>query len=615
MPVIYDVETFKSAFIYRDSTGVCFEISDRKNEGKEFRSYLDSLIDADEVMVGFNNVYFDYSIIHNVYDRFQSITSSDIFELAQSIINGDKFKSAIWPNDRYIKQIDLFLINHFDNMAKRTSLKNLEFVLRMNNVQELPYSPDKDLSSNEIDEVIDYCGNDIEATIRFYYRCLPAIEFREKLTREYGIDFTNHNNVKIGKDIFISILESKSPGICYGRDERGRKIIKQTLRPNGINLGEIIFPYIKFKNKAAQEFLDKFKKKTIFETKGVFKNLGLNCYNTPLVYGTGGVHGSVDDCVVCENEEYKIIDADVKSFYPNISIANNLYPEHLTELFVEEYRKLYEERSKYPKGSLENEAYKLALNGTYGNSNSKFSPFYDPAFTMSITINGQLLLTMLIDMLAPQIKIVQANTDGITAYVPVHIEHKFHSICEEWSKITNLELEFVEYKKMFIKNVNNYLAIRKDGKVKRKGLFEYNRQFHQNHSSLIIPKAVEQFLVYNVPIIQTVYSCDDCFDLMIQARCNRDSFLALDKNEKMGRNLRYYAALRGYELFKHSPPLKGKTNDRWFAIEKNQTIFPCNRADTFDVDNLNYGYYIEKAKEISTFKNEFSACSLIGNGV
>jgi hypothetical protein len=602
MRVIYDVETYKDAFIFCTPEHV-FEISIRKNQSKELRSYLDDLIDQNDEMVGFNNVYFDYPIIHYFYDHYQTVTSEKLYELGQDIIN-DKFKHVIWSNNRYIKQIDLFLINHFDNMAKRTSLKNLEFVLHMHNVQELPYEPSQTLTHSQIDEIIHYCKNDVKATSLLYKACIPVIEFRNDLSLKYGIDFTNHNDVKIGKDIFVSILEQQCPGICYDYSS-GRKTVRQTPRPDGIDLNEIIFPYISFINQESVVFLKKLKMKKIYETKGVFKDLNLNCYNIPLIFGTGGIHGSVEDTAVHENENYKIIDADVSSFYPNISIQNNLYPEHLSELFVEEYKNIYEQRKKFSKGSLENAAYKLALNGTYGNSNSKFSPFYDPAFTMSITINGQLLLAMLIDMLAPRIKIIQANTDGVTAYVHKDDEDFFHSICEEWMRITKLELEYTEYSSMYVKNVNNYLAIKKDGKVKRKGIFEYNKAFHQDHSALIVPKAVEQFLLNGTPISQTIYLHDDCFDFLIRARCNRDSFLSMNKNEKIGRQLRYYASVEGDYLYKCSPPLKGKDKERWFAIDKNVKVSKCNNIFDFNSNNLNYDYYIKVAKEMATFNINF----------
>ncbi|MDZ7906352.1 MAG: hypothetical protein U5N55_11680 [Cypionkella sp.] len=62
---------------------------------------------------------------------------------------------------------------------------------------------------------------------------------------------------------------------------------------------------------------------------------------------------------------------------------------------------------------------KLAANGTYGKTNDKFSALFDPKHTMAVTINGQLLLSMLAERLmgVPSLRIIQVNTDGITYYI------------------------------------------------------------------------------------------------------------------------------------------------------------------------------------------------------
>src|SRR6185312_14238735 len=131
---------------------------------------------------------------------------------------------------------------------------------------------------------------------------------------------------------------------------------------------------------------------------------------------TGGIHGSVEASRWQSDEEWALVDIDVSSLYPSIAIVNRLYPEHLGERFVEEYAKLPQERAKYKKGTPRSNAFKLAANGTYGNSGNEHSIFYDPRFTMSITCNGQLLLAMLVEFLlsVPTVNILQANTDGVT---------------------------------------------------------------------------------------------------------------------------------------------------------------------------------------------------------
>jgi len=74
---------------------------------------------------------------------------------------------------------------------------------------------------------------------------------------------------------------------------------------------------------------------------------------------------------------------DLSSMYPNIAISNRVFPAHLGEKFCDIYQDMYEQRKSFGKGTPENAMLKLALNGTYGKSNDKYSVFYDPKFTMT----------------------------------------------------------------------------------------------------------------------------------------------------------------------------------------------------------------------------------------
>ena len=107
---------------------------------------------------------------------------------------------------------------------------------------------------------------------------------------------------------------------------------------------------------------------------------------------------------------------------------------------------------------------KLSLNGTYGASNDKFSVFYDPSFTLKITLNGQLLLCLLIEQLCkiPTVEMIMVNTDGLE--YTIHPDHAGASdkVCDAWCKTTGLVLESARYSKMFIRDCNNYIAVYED---------------------------------------------------------------------------------------------------------------------------------------------------------
>ena len=131
----------------------------------------------------------------------------------------------------------------------------------------------------------------------------------------------------------------------------------------------------------------------------------------------------------------------------------------------------FEERKKYPKSDPKNYVYKIILNSTYGLSNDENSFLYDPEFTMRITINGQLSLSMLYEMICEEIPRaipLMQNTDGLEMMIPQEYRDKYLEICKEWETITNLQLEHDEYKRMIIGDVNNYIAVTEDGKSKCK---------------------------------------------------------------------------------------------------------------------------------------------------
>ena len=293
--------------------------------------------------------------------------------------------------------------------------------------------------------------------------------------------------------------------------------------------------------------------------------------------------------------------------YPNIAISNKVYPEHLTERFCDIYKEMYEQRKSYAKNTAENAMLKLGLNGTYGKSNDKFSVFYDPMFTMKITINGQLSLAMLADRLLSikGLKIVQLNTDGVTVALPRYCQAEYSLICQQWEKDVGLQLEYVDYSKMIIRDVNNYIAVSTSEKVKRKGAYQYEGlAWHQNHSSLVIPMAAEAFMLNSKPIAEFIKEHLDkgnIFDFMLRTKVDRSSRLVTVDSEgnetAQQRICRYYISNTGGKLIKIMKPLEGSTEDRRFAIDSNWLVKTCNNMKDFDGD-INIEYYVQEAEKL-----------------
>jgi hypothetical protein len=190
---------------------------------------------------------------------------------------------------------------------------------------------------------------------------------------------------------------------------------------------------------------------------------------------------------------------------------------------------------------------------------------------MSTTINGQLSLCMLIEQLikTPDLYMIQANTDGVTFSVPrAHLDH-VAEVCKWWESVTRLELEQVEYSMMAIRDVNSYLAVKPDGKVKRIGAYGYVRAdedpgtrekpYHKDTSALVVAKAAEAALVYGRDPGEFIRNHPDDFDFMLRAKAPRGSSLVMrwadfNYDQPLPNTVRYAVTVHGGQLVKTMPP-------------------------------------------------------------
>jgi hypothetical protein len=370
------------------------------------------------------------------------------------------------------------------------------------------------------------------------------------------------------------------------------------------------------------------------------------CY----VSGTGGAHASVTNQVILADDEWMIVDIDITSMYPSLAIKNRVYPAHLGEEFCDIYENLFIMRKSFDKKSAENAMIKLALNGTYGNSNNEFSPFYDPKFTMSITVNGQLSIYMMVERLLsiPDLQVIAVNTDGITFKCRRKYEDKFTSLISEFENISKLMFERCDYSKMIVADVNSYTAVKLDGSLKQKGRYEWkDLPHHKNHSALIVKMAAEKFLVDGTDPEEFIRNHKDPFDFMLRTKVPRSSKLVVVDNDGVDHQTqnicRYYVSTDGGDLVKVMPPLqefveeqvwvndetmeevvissktdiakyskKGytyshsvqtKSDDRRFFIEAGWKCKVANDMDSFAWD-VDYNYYVERTWKLINFAED-----------
>lgn len=606
---IYDIETYPNVFTLAVEHADMplqwmFEISDHRNDSKQIIEFLTYLKNTNARMIGFNSLGFDYPILHTLI-RMGHSDANTLYQKAMAIINGqdndEKWMHNVNPSDRLVQQIDLYKIHHFDNRARATGLKVLEFNMRSDNIEDLPFKVGTNLTLEQIPVLKKYNKHDVAQTKLFYYKTLDMIRFREELTHLYQRDFMNHNDTKIGKDYFAMKLEEAGVAL-YDFGPSGRTP-RQTKRPT-IALKDAILPWIEFTQPEFTRVLNWLKEQVITETKGVFEDVTARVNGFEFVFGLGGIHGSIESEIVESDSDFIIVDLDVSSYYPNLAITNRFFPQHLGETFCDIYKHLYEQRKTYPKGSAENAMLKLALNGVYGDSNSAFSVFYDPLFTMSITLNGQLLLCVLAEQLMSieNLRLIQVNTDGLTVRVPRESKHLVDTLRHAWEKSTKLELEEALYKSMMIRDVNNYIAVYENDKVKRKGAYEYDMDWSQNHGGMVIAKVAEKVLIEGAPIRETVEQWPEIMDFMLRTKVPRSSYLAIEHDgvpSQLQNITRYYIAQGGGRLFKWMPPTKTKP-DVWrkIGVESGWGVQVCNDIRDAGKLPIDFDYYIREVEKL-----------------
>jgi hypothetical protein len=639
---IMDYETLTNCFVgvfqhYKTKERKVFVLHDLQDDFTPLVNFLKANIKNKEWHISFNGLAFDAQISHYILDNeylWMAHTACeiahDIYLFAQKCINsrnnGEYLKYPEWKLQ--IQQIDLFKLNHWDNVSKKSSLKWIQFSMDWDNLLDMPIEHTERITTKEeIDIIIEYCINDVESTNEIYSRSKSQINIRKNLSSKYNVNLFSASEPRISKEIFMFYMAKKM------------KMSKQQFKKlrterRYIQCKDIILPYIKFNSPEFNSLLHNLRSQKLDATnlKGQF-NFSVNFSGVNTHFGLGGVHGAIDSGVYESDDEYIIMSSDVTSFYPNLVIRNKWSPKHFPqELFCPQYEWFFDERVKIPKSNPINYVLKIILNSTFGLSNDATSFFYDPEFCMRITINGQLTLMMLYEMIMEEIPgaiSLMQNTDGIEIKIPRVYKDKYLEICKRWEDLTKLKLEHDTYSKMIIADVNSYMAIQdyietdinkwreiKDknphylfkisgssfmyAPVKLKGRFNFHDlALHKNKSKLVVPKALYQYFIHNVLPKDYIESNTNILDYCI-AQKSRGDWVQTKRYVKEGvvidipiqKTNRYYIANNGYKIIK-----KNTIDDREIQLESGkwkQILFnKIEVKNKFSDYNINKNYYIQ----------------------
>lgn len=624
---IMDYETIVNCFIavfrsYDSDEQHIFVMGKHRNDIHLYIKFLLENQQNKDWHFGYNNLAFDAQITEHILENLDFYSglqgeevAARVYAYVKTIIDkSNRGEFLDYPEFRLtIPCLDIFKLNHWDSNAKRTSLKWVQFSMDWYNVEEMPHPHGERIEDQAtLDMVINYCINDVLSTKEIFILRNPKgeqimasqINLRAELSSTYDLSLHSASEPRISKEMFLHFLSEK-----LSKNKKEIKIMK-TERPT-VTVRDIILPSVKFHTPEFNAVHNWFKSLIVdtaidSEKEESGPKYRMNFKDTPTDYGLGGLHGCTKSGIYEAGKGKKILSADVTSFYPNLAIKNGWSPAHIPKTdFCELYEWFFEERKKYPKSSPLNYLFKIILNSTYGLSKNKHSFLYDPEFTFRITINGQLLLSMLYEMLATRIPgaiPLMQNTDGLEFLVDEEHESKFYEICKEWEALTQLQLETVEYQKMIIGDVNNYIAVYKDGKTKCKGRFEFEElPLHKNKSLLIISKAWYAYFVHGKDPAEFLKENRNIFDYCAGAKLRGDWYFE-ERGVKDGQYVatklqklvRYYISQKGIKIIKCNP------DGREIQLESGktlQTIFNKFEDKTWEEYDVDEKFYLDKIYE------------------
>ena len=637
--LVYDIEVFQNIFhcaIKDTETGkiTLFEISNRKNqlqelveffkefenvEGSWNNSYTtDYQFNTNKIFAGYNNIHYDNPIINYIIDYYNIMKDKtyieickSIFNLSKTILNSKEGEEGIWKKWKYQQWFESFdLLTMLYSTQLRVGLKEMQVTMQYPNVQEFVYDWDIPLVESKFDEMIQYNINDVESTSELLVRCKKDIELRIAIEDEYGVRVLSKDGVNIGMKIITQKYLEKTGQTWWD--------IKDLRSPmDKIPLKDVILPFVKYDSPILKDMLDTLKKQTVspgrkgYEYKFIFNNLRYTI-------GVGGIHSVNDPEIIIPKEDEYLIDCDVASLYPSMLIQHKFYPKHLGPEFLEVYSKIREERieAKHNGNKVKNETLKLALNGLSGNLQNEHNFCYSPFAVMQIRVNGQLLLLMLAEKLVEiGCKIIQANTDGLFLICKKNKYEEYQKVCKEWEKLTKLELEEDRFEAMYQYAINDYIAVKegyhktKDKKlIKTKGMFITEVLLGKGLSPKIIPEAIINYFVDNIPVEETIKNCRDIRKFLKAEKTGKQ--WTVEYNDKIQQRInRFYVSNNGYYLwkFKTDSGVKEYQNMlKGYAVTLHNTFYSDEdlqwkyaQGETFEsIYDINYNYYISQCKKI-----------------
>lgn len=529
----------------------------------------------------------------NSYDLYMIAAAIKGYNNQQLKRISDKFIKSNAPPWKTAKDLQLFVPRSWDHIdiievaAGTASLKMYGARLNAQTIQDLPYHPDDTITENMRQELVRYCFNDLALTKKLYLHLIKQIKLREQIGEKYGLDLRSKSDAQIAETVIKSEMTKLT-----GKDYRPAKYDS-----------DAVFKYqnpqiISFKTEQLRDIFERVLA-CEFELSGNgsiqlpqwLSKTKIKLGGTEYQMGIGGLHSCESCQSVYADDKHLLIDADVASYYPSIILQQNLAPVTMGRNFITLYQRIVNDRlaAKHSGDKVTADTLKIVVNGSYGKLGSKYSALYSPELLIQTTLTGQLALLMLIESLELSgINVVSANTDGIVIRCPIEKEELLGELLFDWEITTTYMLEFTRYKSLHSRDVNNYVAVKLDGSVKRKGVFA-EPTIAKNPETTICYDAVAAVLAGKSTIERTI---KDCADISRFCLVRRVTGGANWRGDDIGKTVRYYWSS---DVPMTEQIAYAKNGNK---VPKSDGAKPCQTLPDVLPTDIDYARYIAFANEI-----------------
>lgn len=448
---------------------------------------------VDSTFIGFNSKSFDNAVVSAFCLGRSEI---EIKRIADDIITN---RLSPWNAMRKHNLRDLITddIDLIEVAPSFVGLKAYGARMHMPKLQDMPIAHDEMITPAQEPMLLEYCHNDVDTTAELLNQLEGELMLRVEMSRRYGADMRSKSDSQMAEQAYITSMRLK-------RQENDiPKIVRYT--PPA---------FLKFIDAELQGLLDRVSEH-VFNMNPVTGHvqlpdfLGLRTIkfgNGEYQLGVGGIH-SVHDRQVCHIAgDDHMCDIDAASFYPSIILECGFVPVALGKRFVEEYRKIYERRleAKRNGDKITDATLKISLNGTFGKLASRYSVLYSPDLMLAVTLTGQFTLLMLIEWLERAGALtLSANTDGIAIRYTKEQKELVEKVVNKFSEVSGFSFEYTPYRALAIKDVNNYIAVKPDRKLKVKGIYA-PLSLKKNPTAQVSSDAVGAWLAEGTPFEDSI---------------------------------------------------------------------------------------------------------------